>query len=265
MEDTAPGIVLLNLAGLEPLLGPLPTIARDLAQRVSQMGLEANVAVAVNPDAALLAARGFPGITLIPEGREAQQLGDLPVDVLLESFSSDAGEATRWVETFDRWGIRKLRALAGGAGIVRRLPVDDRRGFARTLTLFFELFRLPGTGEKLLERIVGRLDPGFHLFFDPAGEDKVLAAMPAVRYFGVWWVAGHYGAKSYTVQRDSQNGVSRRGRQVRCSRTGAPQSGEPSKPPRSATRAIADKLVALTPTGASDTGEGGATVVSIDH
>src|ERR1700723_1099180 len=90
VEDTAPGIVLLNLAGLEPLLGPLPTIARDLAQRVSQMGLEANVAVAVNPDAALLAARGFPGITLIPEGRETQQMGDLPVDVLLESFSSDA-------------------------------------------------------------------------------------------------------------------------------------------------------------------------------
>jgi protein ImuB len=124
VEDTAPGIVLLNLAGLEPLLGPLPTIARDLAQRVSQMGLEANVAVAVNPDAALLAARGFPGITLIPEGREAQQLGDLPVDVLLESFSSDAGEATRWVETFDRWGIRKLRALAA----LPEVPLCERLG-----------------------------------------------------------------------------------------------------------------------------------------
>src|SRR5260370_8013380 len=76
------------------------------------MGLEANIAVAANPDAVLLAARGFPGVTLIPEGREAERLGDLPVDVLLESFSSDLEEAARWVETFDRWGIRKLRALA---------------------------------------------------------------------------------------------------------------------------------------------------------
>src|SRR5271157_43045 len=124
VEDTSPGTVLLNLAGLEPLLGPLPQIARDLARRVSQMGLEANIAVAANPDAALLAARGFPGVTLIPEGREAERLGDLPVDVLLESFSSDVEEATRWVETFDRWGIRKLRALAA----LPEVPVSERLG-----------------------------------------------------------------------------------------------------------------------------------------
>jgi len=126
VEDTAPGIVLLNLAGLEPLLGPLPKIARDLVQRVSQMGLEAHLAVAANPDAALLAARGFSGVTLIPEGREAGWLGDLPVDVLLESFSSDAEEATRWAETLDRWGIRKLRALAA----LPEVPLSERLGQA---------------------------------------------------------------------------------------------------------------------------------------
>jgi protein ImuB len=124
VEDASPGAVLLNLAGLEPLFGPLSKIARDLARRVSQMGLEANIAVAANPDAALLAARGFPGVTLIPEGREAERLGDLPVDVLLESFSSDVAEATRWVETFDRWGIRKLRALAA----LPEVPVSERLG-----------------------------------------------------------------------------------------------------------------------------------------
>jgi protein ImuB len=124
VEDTSPGAVLLNLAGLEPLFGPLSKIAHDLARRVSQMGLEANIAVAANPDAALLAARGFPGVTLIPEGREAERLGDLPVDVLLESFSSDVEEAARWVETFDRWGIRKLRALAA----LPEVPVSERLG-----------------------------------------------------------------------------------------------------------------------------------------
>src|ERR1700674_1925689 len=128
VEDTAPGTVLLNLAGLEPLFGPLPKIARDLARRVSQMGLEANIAVAANPDAALLAARGFPGVTLIPEGCEAERLGALPVEVLLESFSSsfsfDVEEAARWVETFDRWGIRKLRALAA----LPEVPVSERLG-----------------------------------------------------------------------------------------------------------------------------------------
>src|SRR3984893_2889010 len=124
VEDTSPGTVLLNLAGIEPLLGPLPKIARDLTQRVSRMGLEANIAVAENPDAAVLAVHGFPGVTLVPEGREAERLGDLPVDVLLESFSSDAEQAARWVETFDRWGIRKLRALAA----LPEVPVSERLG-----------------------------------------------------------------------------------------------------------------------------------------
>jgi protein ImuB len=128
VEDASPGAVVLNLAGLEPLFGPLPKIARDLAQRVSQVGLEANIAVAANPDAALLAARGFPGVTLIPEGREAERLGDLPVEVLLESFSSsfsfDVEQAARWIETFDRWGIRKLRALAA----LPEVPVSERLG-----------------------------------------------------------------------------------------------------------------------------------------
>jgi len=124
IEDTAPNTVLLNLAGLEPLLGPVSKIARDLAHRMSKMELEANVAVASNPDAALLAARGFPGVTLIAEGREAERLGDLPVDVLLESFASDAEEAARWLETFDRWGIRKLRALAS----LPAVPLSERLG-----------------------------------------------------------------------------------------------------------------------------------------
>src|SRR3984893_7403521 len=66
VEDTAPGTILLNLAGLDALFGPLPKVACSLARRASRMGLEANVAVATNPDAAVLAAHGFFGVTLIP-------------------------------------------------------------------------------------------------------------------------------------------------------------------------------------------------------
>jgi len=124
IEDTSTGTVLLNLAGLEPLLGPLSKITCNLAQRATEIGFEANIAVAANPDAALLAAHGFPGVTLIPEAEEAKRLSDLPVDVLLESFSSDIAEAARWSETFDRWGIRKLRALAA----LPEVPVSERLG-----------------------------------------------------------------------------------------------------------------------------------------
>src|SRR5260370_6761638 len=128
VEAASRDTVLLNLAGLEPLLGALPKIARVLAQGVSRMGLEANIAVAANPNAALLAARGFPGVTLIPESREAERLGDVPVEVLVDSFSSsfsfDVEQAARWVETFDRWGVRTLRALAA----LPEVPVSERLG-----------------------------------------------------------------------------------------------------------------------------------------
>ncbi len=112
VEDTAPGTVLLNLAGLEPLFGPLSKIAHELARRASRMELEANVAAAANPDAALLAAHGFPGVTLISKGREAERLGDLPVDVLLESFSSDADDSVRCAG----WRC----SIAGGSAICAR-------------------------------------------------------------------------------------------------------------------------------------------------
>ena len=124
VEDTAPGTVLLNLAGLEPLFGPLSKISRELARRASRMELEANVAVAANPDAAVLAAHGFPGVTLISEGREAEYFGDLSVDVLLESFASDEEDSARWLEMFDRWGIRNLRALTA----LPEIPLGERLG-----------------------------------------------------------------------------------------------------------------------------------------
>jgi len=101
--------IVLDLAGLEPLFGPLPKIARAIAHRASALGLETSVAIADNPDTATLAARGFSGVTVISEGKEAEQLGSLPVEVL---FANSAQESAQLLETFGRWGIRKLRDLA---------------------------------------------------------------------------------------------------------------------------------------------------------
>jgi protein ImuB len=107
VEDSGCDTVLLDLAGLEPLFGSLPKIARDLARRASDLGLEANVAVASNPDTAALAAHGFSGVIVIPEGKEAEQLGNLPVEVLFRNE-----DALQVLEILERWGIRNLRALA---------------------------------------------------------------------------------------------------------------------------------------------------------
>ena len=143
VEDTARATAIIDLAGMESLLGSLPEISRALANRATDLGLIANVAVASNPDAAMIAARGFSGVTLIPEGNEAEQLGSLPIEVLFaEEFGSTLQTSGRrtlrdtgWptlrgvrrvgnscsendnhesdlLETFDRWGIRTLHALA---------------------------------------------------------------------------------------------------------------------------------------------------------
>jgi protein ImuB len=139
VEDTAADTVVLDLAGLERIFGPPAKIARDMARRCSEMGLEASVAVASNADTAALAARGFAGVTVIAEGKEAERLGELGVEILL---ATDWGGATddrvigrsgdrvignpaqitgkgerapaAWeiLETLERWGVRNLRALA---------------------------------------------------------------------------------------------------------------------------------------------------------
>ncbi|HEV3279576.1 MAG TPA: DNA polymerase Y family protein [Terriglobia bacterium] len=104
IEDLAVDTVTLDLAGGEALLGPPEKIALRLRECASGLGLEANAALAPNPDAARLAARGFAGITLIGAGEETERLGDLPVAVL--------DPAPAFQETLERWGIRTFRALA---------------------------------------------------------------------------------------------------------------------------------------------------------
>ena len=114
VEDSACDTVLLDLTGMESLLGSVPQISRAIFERAAALGLRANVSAASNPEAALLAARGFSGITVIPFGREANHLGPLPVSVLFaERLDADKKEETNdLLETLERWGIRNLRSLA---------------------------------------------------------------------------------------------------------------------------------------------------------
>ena len=124
VEDTAADTVILDLDGLERLFGSPQKIARDIARRAAELGLEANVAIAANPDNAVHAARGFTGITIIPSSHEAERLGTLPLSVLFAAEldrpapvrRADARDRERRFaqmhETLDRWGIRNFRALA---------------------------------------------------------------------------------------------------------------------------------------------------------
>ena len=117
VEDVAAGTAILDLAGMESLLGSPVEMAHAIFRCAADLGIDGNVAVAANPDAAMLAARGFSGITIIPPEREAEQLGSLGVDILFSEqeegiASEQKKEAARLLETLDRWGVRNLSTLA---------------------------------------------------------------------------------------------------------------------------------------------------------
>jgi protein ImuB len=104
VEDTAPDTVVLDLEGLNSLFGADEDIARELARRVAAIGLAARVAVAAKIEVAIHAARGFPGITIIPAGEERRCLGALPVGVLTTEAET--------LDILERWGVETLQALA---------------------------------------------------------------------------------------------------------------------------------------------------------
>ena len=115
VERTAPDTVTCDVAGLDRLFGAAQDLAAALKRRAAETGALAAIALAANPDAAICAARGFSGVSIVPQGDEAKFLGVLPVALL--------GPSAELRETLERWGIRRFRDLAAlpPLGIAERL------------------------------------------------------------------------------------------------------------------------------------------------
>ncbi|HKW35388.1 MAG TPA: DNA polymerase Y family protein, partial [Candidatus Acidoferrum sp.] len=113
--------VVLDLAGCEKLFGSPEKIAHDLRRVSFAVGLTANVAIAGNSSAAITAAQGFAGVTVIPDGEEALRVGSLSVEALRIPFE--------FVETLHRWGIHTCAEFAGlpEIAIVERLGQEGLR------------------------------------------------------------------------------------------------------------------------------------------
>lgn len=121
VERTADDAITLDAGGLEQLFGSPRELANAIAHRAAELGFEARIAIASNPDAAVHGARGFAGISIIPQGDEAKYLGSLPLELL------EPSPEVR--ETLDRWGIRAFRDLAAlpEAGVAARLGEEGVR------------------------------------------------------------------------------------------------------------------------------------------
>ena len=130
VEQTATDTVVLNIDGLGQLFGSPCDIAQRIACLASELRLTVSVAVAQNPDAAIHAARGFKGITVIPAGEESSFLGNLPLDVLSPSLAGVESERALEIgNTLLLWGIRSFGEFAAlpEAAIAERLGTEGVR------------------------------------------------------------------------------------------------------------------------------------------
>ncbi len=99
VEDSAPGLLVLDLAGLPNTHAS----ATELAYGVEKLGFEANIGVSRNRFVASIAAHCEPGVTHIFPGQESGFLETRPLSVLpLEQ---------REREVFARWGFFTIRDL----------------------------------------------------------------------------------------------------------------------------------------------------------
>ncbi len=102
-ELTDPGTVVFDVSRLNRLYGSLPDLAAAIRKHAESLGLDANIAIAPNAEAAILAAHNFKGVTVIPDDAEAAvsqlDLARLPLD-------AEMGE------TLASWGIRTVGDLA---------------------------------------------------------------------------------------------------------------------------------------------------------
>jgi protein ImuB len=121
VEQTAAGTVTFDASGLDRLFGLPQDVAASLTRRAAEIQVKANIAIAANPDAAICAARGFSGASIIPYGDEAKFLAPLPIALL--------SPTPELQETLERWGIRRFQDLAAlpPLGIAERLGPEGLR------------------------------------------------------------------------------------------------------------------------------------------
>jgi protein ImuB len=120
VEHTHADTVVFSIAPLRKLLGSPHQIASEICRTGSKRKVEANLAIASNPDTAVLLARHFRGVTLAMPGQERFKLAALPIASL---FTHDTPVDFKLFETLQRWGLKTCEDLAGlpEPGVAERL------------------------------------------------------------------------------------------------------------------------------------------------
>jgi protein ImuB len=120
VEQTSPDTVVFSIAPLRRLLGSPYQIASEICHYGNERKLQANLAIADNPDTAILLSRNLSGVTLVTPGDERCKLAPLPISAL---FKHKTDFDPHLLETLARWGIKTCGELADlpETGIAERM------------------------------------------------------------------------------------------------------------------------------------------------
>jgi|GEM_PF-3891863 len=79
VEQASDDTVVFSIAPLRKLIGSPHQIASEICRAGHTLKLNANLTIAANPDAALLMARHFMGVTMVTPGEERLKLAAVPL------------------------------------------------------------------------------------------------------------------------------------------------------------------------------------------
>ena len=121
VEQTSSNTVVFSIAPLRKLIGSPHQIASEICRAGYDHKLDANLAIASNPDTAILLARHFAGVTLVTPGEEKLKIAPIPIGAL---FSHARPVDPKLLETLHRWGLKTCDDLAA----LPEIGVSERLG-----------------------------------------------------------------------------------------------------------------------------------------
>ena len=117
-EQHGESLIVIDVRGLERLLGSPRTIAHELRREAADRGVLVHVALASTQTAAIVLALMRPGLTVIERGHEASALATLSIQALEKYQTVLQPSGHPLYQTFLAWGFKTLGELAA-------LPDDD--------------------------------------------------------------------------------------------------------------------------------------------
>jgi protein ImuB len=121
VERVSDDTVVFSILPLQKLFGTSYQLASEIARYGYERDVTANLAIASNPDTAILLARTYSGVTFVASGCESEKLGPVLLTQLVEHTSADPSI----LETLERWGLRSCGDVAAlpEKGLVERFGI----------------------------------------------------------------------------------------------------------------------------------------------